>query len=91
MGAKLFVDTAKEYLNEHKVSTENIGFLRNAVPIIKAAIESHMGQFNTAPYAPDVVLPKPDTQLQQFVHLLDLLGSRKFLIFDFDVYEEVDR
>ena len=50
-----------------------------------------MGQWTESNYMPDVVLPKPKTTLQQFVHLMDYLGSRKFLIFDFDVYEKVDR
>lgn len=91
LGATLFVDTYTTYLQDHDVSIEDIRFLRNAVPLIKKAIESHMGQFTTSQYMPDVTLPKPKSALEMFVHQMDYLASRKYLIFDFNVYEEVDR
>ena len=94
LAAKLFVDTAKSYLKGDAVLEDvevDMEYLEQVIPIIKSAIESHMGQFNTAPYAKGVVLPTPKTPIEQFVHLMDYLGSRKFLIFDFDVYNEVER
>lgn len=91
LGAKLFVSTAKEYLKNNKVSSDDMLYLQVVVPMIKSAIESHMGEWNTVPWAKGVELPTPKTPIEQFVHLMDYLGSRKFLIFDFDVYEKVDR
>ena len=45
-----------------------------------------MGQYNTALYAKGIVLPKPQTGLEDFVHLCDLIASRKFFDFNFEVY-----
>lgn len=89
--SELFVKTAKEYLKNNNVSSKDMQYFKIVIPAIKSAIASHMGQFNTAPYAKGIVLPTPRTPIEKFVHLLDFLASRKFLIFDFDVYEEVDR
>ena len=47
------------------------------------AIASHMGQWNTNSYS-DVVLPKPKTKYQIFVHMCDYLASRKFINVEFD-------
>ena len=94
LAAKLFVDTAKNCLKDDTVLAGvdvDMEYLEQVIPIIKLAIESHMGQWNRATYAPDVILPTPKTSIEQFVHLMDYLGSRKFLIFDFDVYNEVER
>lgn len=46
-------------------------------------ISSHMGPFNTNKYS-DVVLPVPKNKYQKFVHMCDLLASRKFLDVKFD-------
>jgi hypothetical protein len=48
------------------------------------AIKSHMGQWNTNNYS-NVVLPRPQTKLEMFLHLADYLASRKFLELNFDV------
>lgn len=44
--------------------------------VICSLISSHMGQWNTQD---DIVLPKPITEAQKFVHLCDYLASRKFI------------
>lgn len=46
-------------------------------------IESHMGQWNTAKYSPNIVLPKPGSPEQQFVHMCDYLASRKYIEIEF--------
>ena len=91
LGAKLFTDTANDFISHYCISVKDKEVLQTSVPLIKSAIESHMGQWTESNYMPDVVLPKPKTTLQQFVHLMDYLDSRKFLIFDFDVYNDVNR
>ena len=53
-------------------------FANNVCPLI----ESHMGQWNTCKWD-KTVLPKPETKLQQIVHLCDYLASRKYLTFEF--------
>lgn len=50
--------------------------------IISRLIASHMGQWNRA-FNSNVTLPKPKSDIQQFVHLCDYLASRKG---DPDVY-----
>ena len=44
--------------------------------VIACAIASHMGEWNTNNRS-DVVLPKPQTPIQKFVHTCDYLASRK--------------
>lgn len=53
-------------------------FADNVCPLI----ESHMGQWTTCKWD-KTVLPKPETKLQQIVHLCDYLASRKYLTFEF--------
>ena len=52
-------------------------FSRLVAPLVR----THMGQWTTSKYAPGVVLPKPSTALEKFVHECDYLASRK----DFEV------
>ena len=47
------------------------------------AISSHMGQWNTDYRTKKEILPKPQTEIQKFVHLCDYLASRKYLEFNF--------
>jgi len=86
LAAKLFKDIATKYITK-----ENLEYMKTVIPLIYKAIASHMGQFNTAPYAKGITLPRPETAFEWFVHQCDYLASRKFLIFDFDVYNEVKR
>jgi hypothetical protein len=60
----------------------------NQVDIINkvcSLIDTHMGQWNTDYRTGNVVLPKPESKAQNFVHLCDYLASRKFLEFNFEV------
>lgn len=93
VAARMFKSKVKEYVveNKDKLSDTDKKVIRISIVLIYNAIASHMGQWNTAKYAKGVVLPKPESRLDMFVHLCDYLASRKYLIFDFDVYNEVDR
>lgn len=53
------------------------------VYIVSDLVASHMGQWNTSKYS-SIVLPKPVSPLQQFVHMCDYLASRKFLEVNFN-------
>ncbi len=68
------------YIKENKdklsLNEKEINFLCNV-------IESHMGPWNTNSYS-NVILPKPETRYQRFVHMCDYLASRKFLDVKFD-------
>lgn len=48
------------------------------IETICGLIRSHMGQWDTNAYS-SVVLPKPKTASQKFVHMCDYLASRKFI------------
>jgi len=66
----------KENKNKTTFNDKEIEFLTNT-------ISSHMGPFNTNQYS-DVVLPIPQNKYQKFVHMCDLLASKKFLDIKFD-------
>lgn len=53
---------------------------------IALAIGSHMGEWNTNKYEPNITLPKPKTDMQKIVHLADYLASRKDI--DVSFYED---
>lgn len=93
VAAKLFKETVGKYIpaNKEWIGPVVMDSLKECVPVIYGAIASHMGQFNTANYAKGIILPKPNNGIEHFVHLCDYLASRKFLLFDFDVYAESDR
>jgi len=52
---------------------------------IVSCIKTHMGQWVTHPRTQEVILQKPQTPLQKFVHLSDYIASRKCLTMEFDV------
>lgn len=56
---------------------------QDEMQILYDAIASHMGQWNTDYRTKKEILPKPQTEIQKFVHLCDYLASRKYLEFDF--------
>lgn len=68
------------FIKDNKTKTtfndKEIEFLTNVV-------SSHMGPFNTNQYS-NVVLPIPQNKYQKFVHMCDLLASKKFLDIKFD-------
>ena len=51
--------------------------------LIASAIESHMGEWNTTKRS-SLILPKPETNIQKFVHMCDYLASRKDIEVLFD-------
>lgn len=66
---------------------ENKGALRLTDEEIERIVKmdaSHMGKWNTASYAPGVVLPLPKTVEEKFVHMCDFLSSKKFIDVKFD-------
>lgn len=82
LAAKLFVHCAKQYVND-----DNKVVMKKAVALTYGAIASHMGCWNEAKYAPGIILPKPMNGLEVIVHLSDYIASRKFIDFNFEVYE----
>ena len=58
------------------------GFTDNEIKFLQNVVSSHMGPFNTNQYS-DVVLPIPKNKYQKFVHMCDLLASKKFLNVNF--------
>lgn len=67
----------KEWLENLEIDEE---YINNVCSLL----ESHMGQWNTSKYEPDVILPKPTELSQQLIHLCDYLASRKYLEVNFD-------
>ena len=66
----------KENQSKTTFNDEDIDFMMKTV-------SSHMGPFNTNKYS-NVVLPVPNNRYQKFVHMCDLLASKKFLDIKFD-------
>lgn len=79
----LIANFIKENQNKTRFTDNEIKFLQNV-------ISSHMGPFNTSDYS-DVVLPIPKNKYQKFVHMCDLLASRKFLDVKFNQNEIEER
>lgn len=69
-----------DYIKENKDKTE---FTDKEIQFITHVISSHMGPWNTNGYS-NVILPKPESKFQRFVHMCDYLASRKFLDVKFD-------
>lgn len=65
LSAKYIMSYKDQYLSEEELK------------FIALAVGSHMGQWNTNKHEPNVVLPKPKTEMQKLVHLADYLASRK--------------
>lgn len=63
----------KDHLN---LTDEQLGKLTSM-------LKSHMGRWNVNNYS-SVVLPKPKTALENFVHMCDFLASRKFINVKFE-------
>lgn len=81
--ANLFKETAKKY-----ITAENMNYMKVVIPLVYGCIASHMGKWNTAPYAKGIVLPEPKLGIEVFVHLCDYIASRKFFDFNFEVYNK---
>ena len=68
------------YIKENK---DKLTLNEKEINFLCSVIESHMGPWNTNSYS-NVILPKPETRYQRFVHMCDYLASRKFLDVKFD-------
>lgn len=55
---------------------------------IASAVASHMGEWNESKRS-TITLPKPETEIQKFVHMCDYLASRKDIEVLFDANENV--
>ena len=77
---------AANFVCENKDKTS---FNDKDIEFICHVISSHMGPYNTNPYS-DVVLPIPKDKYQKFVHMCDLLASRKFLNVEFNGNEIIE-
>ncbi len=62
---------------------KEVGFNDKEIEFMYNVISSHMGPFNTSSYS-DIILPVPKNKYQKFVHMCDLLASKKFLNIVFD-------
>lgn len=75
-----------DYIKENKDKTE---FNDKEIQFICHVISSHMGPWTTNNYS-NVVLPKPESKFQRFVHMCDYLASRKFLDVKFDENDNIE-
>ncbi|MBE6153166.1 MAG: hypothetical protein E7166_02915 [Firmicutes bacterium] len=74
------------FLKENK---DKFTFSDQELNYICECINTHMGEFNTD-YRGNVVLPLPQTKHQRFVHMCDLLSSKKFLNINFNGNEIIE-
>ena len=77
------------FCNSGYSSKWEISPVDDEIKFISDVISSHMGEWNTNQYS-KVILPKPETKYQKFIHLCDYLASRKFLNFTFDGNNLID-
>jgi 23S rRNA maturation-related 3'-5' exoribonuclease YhaM len=68
----------EELFNKNQLTLSN-----DEVYLLKGLVASHMGEWNTNKYS-NVILPKPLTEAEKFVHLCDYLSSRKYLNIKFE-------
>lgn len=75
--------------NYIKDNIDKLSLNEKELNLLTSMIESHMGEWNTNPYS-NIVLPKPITKYQKFVHMCDFLSSRKFLDVKFENNDIID-
>lgn len=71
---------AANFIKDHK---DEVDFTDNELSALCNMIESHMGEYNKD-YNGNEILPVPINKYQKFVHMCDLLASKKFLEVPFD-------
>ena len=89
LGANLFNKKAMDYVTTYVLSEEDMNYMKKTIPLIVKCIKSHMGKYTTSNYSKGVVLPRPASNLEWFVHSCDLLSSKKYIGFDFDKYNNM--
>lgn len=78
----LSAEMFREFYKENSDSKVTV----DVVNKICDAVKAHHGQWSTSKYS-QVVLPKPTTDLEYYVHMCDYIASREF-IGNFDLYNE---
>ena len=71
----------KDNYKELNLSKEDMEYIYNCVV-------SHMGQWNVNRKG-DIVMPKPTTKEQKFVHMCDYIVSRNFINIEYDKQENI--
>lgn len=69
-----------KFLKDHK---DELTLTENELNFLCNIIESHMGEWNKD-YKGNEILPLPINRYQKFVHMCDLLSSKKFLDVKFE-------
>ena len=77
----LAAEFVKENQKEAELTESEANFMYNV-------ISSHMGPFNKSNYS-EIILPIPKNKYQKFVHMCDLLASKKFLNIPFDENDNI--
>lgn len=72
-----------------KENKNKLDFNDSELNLLTSMLESHMGEFNTTPYS-KVELPIPSNKYERFVHMCDLLSSKKYLDITFRNNEIVE-
>ena len=79
------VDYINDYLIKKKV--EPWSDMITTVKMVCDCIASHMGEWNKDYKTKEEILPKPESNMQKFVHLCDYLASRRFIEINFEKVE----
>ena len=80
VAARKVIELSKDYAEQSECYSLDMIEIGTS---IASLIGSHMGRWNTNSRSKEV-LPEPDTDAENFVHLCDYLASRSFLDFRFD-------
>ena len=75
-----------DYIKENK---DKLTFTDKEIEFMCHVISSHMGPWNTNNYS-NIVLPKPESKFQRFVHMCDYLASRKVIDVKFDSENNIE-
>lgn len=94
-------DSVKKGINEEKytrfdhpmlaselIKNSDLTLTKEEIELVCNMISSHMGEWNTNDYS-NVILPKPKTKYERFVHMCDYLSAQKFLDVKFNQDDEI--
>ena len=95
-GLKLGLNGAKYTLAEHPIlmaefvkdNKDKLLLEDDEVDFIYKCIISHMGEWNKD-YDGNIILPKPKTKYEKFVHMCDYIASKKFINVEFNENNEI--
>ena len=90
-GVKHGLNGSKYTVSTHPIEMSNFIQSKYQTPywvgVICSCIDTHMGEWVTDYKTKEIVLDKPKTDMQKFVHMCDYLASRRFLEVNFDKVE----